>query len=160
MANPSMVMLREASINKTKIARPLPGSLLGCCRVAPGRPFRVRPSNPLTWTNSVQVPFTKTVAWECFSSLERVLLRNWHRSQFTTTGSYSITPLPVTVWAFAPSAAKPITTNRLQMRFIVSLLMDSDIRMWTRCGAYGAFPGRASDIERHFGGDADCRHAR
>jgi hypothetical protein len=45
-------------------------------------------------------------------------------------GTVFVVPLPVTVWAFAPSAAKPDMTNRMQMRFIVSLLTDSHFRMW------------------------------
>src|SRR6266404_5455107 len=136
--------------------RPLPGSVLGCCKVAPGRPFRVRPSNPLTWTNSVQVPFTKTVTGECLSSLERVLLSDWPWSQFTTTAP-AITPLPVTVWAFAPRAAKPAMTNRMQMRFIVSLRIDSNLRMWTLRETYGVCSNMASDKERQSRALEKCR---
>jgi len=82
----------------------------------------VRPSNPLIWTYSVQVPFTKTLSGERLSSLERVLLRDWPWSQFTTTGT-GMTPMPGTAWASAPRAAKPNMTNRMQMRFIVNLLV-------------------------------------
>src|SRR5437879_199029 len=49
-------------------------------------------------------------------------------------------PLPVTVWALAPRAAKPIMINRMQMRFIVSLLMYSDFRIWTRFAAIAQNP--------------------
>ncbi len=38
-------------------------------------------------------------------------------------GMVLVVPLPVTVWAFASRAAKQITINRTQMRFIVNLLV-------------------------------------
>jgi len=42
-------------------------------------------------------------------------------------GIVFVVPLPVTVCALAPKAAKPAMTNRMQMRFIETFLYCSDL---------------------------------
>src|SRR5215475_10333026 len=115
MVSPSIVMVREAWIDKTWIARPLPGFVLGCCRAAPDKPFSVRPLNPLIVMYSVQVPCTRTVIGMSLFSFDNVEFSDWPFVQFTVIVG---TNCPN---AGATAKAQSANTSRI-LPFIFSLL--------------------------------------